>query len=344
MPSGCLGKALGIHSQTAQVVALLLARLSIQLALGFTHAEARQPRPRRLLFDIIRRVDVPVPPRFKAPVLAVYGFVSADLIAKRSLIDNGIKEALDFVVEAALIAFQGQHVIGLLLENLGGGIFLAMQRIQRDDTAFQFQQAQQLRHRGDLIGIRRGLDLPQHQAIGARPGRDQFDGPLTLAFVVRAAQCLAVKGDDLLVSDLRHGTHPIEKALLKGFGVESRQDSAEGVMRGDAVGEFEELAQPSFFGEAELFHIGEAISAADDGTGGNEEDVNEFVVATIFLARVSKIGKVVDKVGSGLIRLQSVEVLSESENLLDYPRFNQSVESTPVFIYDAIALAQPRAI
>jgi hypothetical protein len=99
------------------------------------------------------------------------------------------------------------------------------------------------------------------------------------------------------------------------------------------------LPQPSFFGQAELFHIGEAISAADDGTDGDEENVNEFVVAAIFLAWASKISKVIDKVGSGLIGLQSVVILSESENLLDYPRSEGPVKSTPVFIYDAIALS-----
>src|SRR5437868_2221161 len=101
MPSGRFAKALGIHSQTAQVVALLLARPSIQLARRFTHADAHQPRPRRLLFHIIRRIDLPVLTRLNAPVLPVYRLVLADLIAKRSLIDNGSEEAFDFIVEAA---------------------------------------------------------------------------------------------------------------------------------------------------------------------------------------------------------------------------------------------------
>lgn len=72
-------------------------------------------------------------------MFAAYGFMTADRIAKRPLIDDGIEEALDLIVEAALIAFQGQYLIGSLFEDLGGGIFLAMQRIQPDDTTFQFQ-------------------------------------------------------------------------------------------------------------------------------------------------------------------------------------------------------------
>src|SRR5436305_15199139 len=105
MPSGCLRKSLGIHSQAAQVIALLLARLTIHLAPRFTHAQTHQPRPSKLLFHIIGRIDMPILARFNAPVLAVYRFVLADLIAEGPLIDNGIEEAFHFIVEAALIAF-----------------------------------------------------------------------------------------------------------------------------------------------------------------------------------------------------------------------------------------------
>lgn len=50
-----------------------------------------------------------------------------------------ILSQIKFIVKAALIAFQRQPLIGFLLENLGGSIFLAMQPIQSDATALQFQ-------------------------------------------------------------------------------------------------------------------------------------------------------------------------------------------------------------
>src|SRR5436305_12435190 len=105
MPLGCLRKALGIHPQTAQVVTLLLASLTIPLAPRFTHSQTHQARPSNLLFHIIGRIDMPILARFNAPVLAVYRFVSADLIAEGPLLDDGREEAFDFIVEGALIAF-----------------------------------------------------------------------------------------------------------------------------------------------------------------------------------------------------------------------------------------------
>src|SRR5438045_5230889 len=103
MPSGCFRKALASDLQTAQVIAFLPAHLPVQLALRFTHAQTLQPRPVGLLFDIVGRVDMPIPPRFDPPVLAIYCLVLADLITKGSLINDGIEEALDFAMEVALI-------------------------------------------------------------------------------------------------------------------------------------------------------------------------------------------------------------------------------------------------
>src|SRR5437016_2666158 len=111
MPSDGLRKALGRHPQTAQVVALLGAGLTIQLSRRFTHSQTCQSRPIRLLFHIVGGINLPVLPRLYATVVTVYGFVPADLIAEAAPIDDGIEEDLDFLLEVGVIAFQRQHII-----------------------------------------------------------------------------------------------------------------------------------------------------------------------------------------------------------------------------------------
>src|SRR5436853_5140796 len=103
MPSDRLRKALGLHPQTAQVVALLGARLTIHLSPRFTHAQTRQSRPIRLLFDIVGGINLPVLPRLYATVVTIYRFVPADLIAKGALIDDGREAAFDFLLEVGVI-------------------------------------------------------------------------------------------------------------------------------------------------------------------------------------------------------------------------------------------------
>ena len=63
------------------------------------------------------------------------------------------QEAADVVVQAALVAFQRQNVVGALLDNLGGYGALAVERVGGDDAALQRKQFQQLRHGGDLVGL-----------------------------------------------------------------------------------------------------------------------------------------------------------------------------------------------
>jgi hypothetical protein len=56
-----------------------------------------------------------------------------------------VKEAADIVVQAALIALQGEHVIAALFGDLRSDRPLAVQRVRRDDAAFPRQHLQKLR-------------------------------------------------------------------------------------------------------------------------------------------------------------------------------------------------------
>ena len=60
-----------------------------------------------------------------------------------------------------------------------------------------------------------------------------------------------------------NGPDPPLETFLKCLGVQEAKHAAEGVMGGDAVAQFEELAQPLFPGFAESLHIGETFGAME---------------------------------------------------------------------------------
>lgn len=76
---------------------------------------------------------------------------------------------------------------------------------------------------------------------------------------------------------------------MEAFGIESGEDPPKGVMRGDAIGEVEELLQPRLFAFAEEFHVLEAVATDHDGAQGNDDDVDKAVFLGAFDSRVRQV-------------------------------------------------------
>jgi hypothetical protein len=72
---------------------------------------------------------------------------------------------------------------------------------------------------------------------------------------------------------------PAEEAPLEFVGVEPLEEAAEGVVRGDAVGQFQEGPQPGDLGVAEVLDVVPGVGPGDDRTDGDGDDVEEFVEA-----------------------------------------------------------------
>jgi hypothetical protein len=69
------------------------------------------------------------------------------------------------------------------------------------------------------------------------------------------------------------GGDPAGEAALEGGGVEAREDVAEGVVGGDAVGQAQGLPQPVVVRLAVQFDVGPGVLAADGGSDGDGNDV-----------------------------------------------------------------------
>ena len=163
-----------------------------------------------------------------------------------------------------MVGPHAQDVVGALLPNLACNRLLATHGVQGHDAALQAQHAQQLREGRDLVGpaVHRGLG--QHQAVGLGPGTDQVQGLQAPAPIVGAAHALAVDGHDLAPGQGEGRLHPVPEAFLEAGRVQPRADPAQGVVRGNAVRQGQEGAQPLLVEPAEEGNGHEAVRPADE--------------------------------------------------------------------------------
>jgi hypothetical protein len=103
---------------------------------------------------------------------------------------------------------------------------------------------------------------------------------------------LAVHGDDLAVGDLVDGVDPGQEAVDKLLAVQGGVDAADGVLRGDAIGQLQVLFQPGPLGMAEFLHADKVVGAADHGGDGQKEDVAELVSLAALDTRILKLVKI----------------------------------------------------
>ena len=95
-------------------------------------------------------------------VVAIDGLIAADMgILEAVGLLFGGKE-LDILAQRALIAFEGEDVIGLLVDDLLGNVALAAHGVDGDDRPLDHQHAEERRNSDDLVGFFRHFDLPEH--------------------------------------------------------------------------------------------------------------------------------------------------------------------------------------
>jgi hypothetical protein len=103
-----------------------------------------------------------------------------------------------------------------------------------------------------------------------------------------------------------HRRDPVGKAPRECLGVEQAEDPAEGVVRGDAVGQSEQRLEPVVLGVAVGLDRRPGFGARDDGTDGDADDVEQFVPPRALTARVEQVGEVVPQGDRFVVRRQAV--------------------------------------
>ena len=105
-------------------------------------------------------------------MVAVDHLVAADLGVLEPiglLLDS---KNLDVVTQRALIAFQGEDVVGFLLKDCPGDVALTARRIDRHDGAFDCHHLKQFGNGDDFVRLVRHFDLAQNQALARGEGGD----------------------------------------------------------------------------------------------------------------------------------------------------------------------------
>lgn len=285
-------QALGISTQTGDEKPLLQAGLRAKAALGFDKQDAAQIRPALGINEpLVCDLQGVAAPLFDTAMLAIKRLMpitSAILLRGQTL-----EEIRDLVVEPFLVVFEAQHVVSALIADLLGDGSLATDRVNRDDAPRDIKHCQKLRYGADFIGVIVDLDLAQDEMILYGPSPDHFDSSLVRGAVVAAPQVLAVNGDDLAFGKFSDALNPIEEALLEGVWINPGEHVADGVVRGNAVGQLQEALEPVVLGAAKLFDADEGIGPADDRTDGQGEDVFEQVELGALDAGILDVGEAV---------------------------------------------------
>jgi len=90
-------------------------------------------------------------------------------------------------------------------------------------------------------------------------------------------QRFAVDGNVLEAQSSTNLVQPAQQGGLQGLGLEPIEDPLKGVVRGNAVGQFQEALQPIPAFASEGFAVGPGIGAGEDSADGDGEDVAQQV-------------------------------------------------------------------
>ena len=203
-------------------------------------------------------------------------------------------------MQRALIAFQRQHVVAALIDDLPGNLALTVERISGHDGAFEGQHLQQLRHRGDLVRLGLGGDLRQDQPLLTAPGADHVQGGFAAGAIERAPQHFAVDGDDALASLGKHRREPLEGGTELHW-IKQPEQPAEGIVAGQAVPQCEETTQEWLFRAGEQRHVHRPLPAAQNRAQGDQKQLVEVVQGGIAGPWIVQALKARDKLLHGVL-------------------------------------------
>ena len=112
-----------VRGQAAQVVAALGSRCAAgDFAHGFDDAHGAQGLPLGAVGEPADVAALPVAPDFDSAVAFLHG--SHFHQVRRGAEDRVVEEGADFAVRGALVAFEGEHVVGVGFVDFAGGGFL----------------------------------------------------------------------------------------------------------------------------------------------------------------------------------------------------------------------------
>ena len=206
-----------------------------------------------------------------------------------------VEKEFDIVAQAALIAFDAEHVIGLFVDDLCGDLLLAAHGIDGDDGALEGQQVEKLGDGGDLVGLLIHRPCAQHQLLLGTPGRDHMHRTPVPGPVEGAAKGLAVHRHDAFERAGKR-LRPGDEAGLEGGRIERPENQPELVVARCAVRKGQKTAQERELRLAEQRHAHPAVGAAQHRAQRQQQHLIKRIEHLERLARVGKISKMPKKI------------------------------------------------
>ena len=117
-----------------------------------------------------------------------------------------------------------------------------------------------------------------------------MQGMFACSVIEGSTQGFTIDSDDFSLCEKADGLNPGKEAFLECFGINLGEDSAEGVVGRDSVGQLQELLEPSDLSFADLFDLGPGVCAAKNAAQGDDDDFKQVVAfgavdAGVFQAR-----------------------------------------------------------
>jgi len=146
-------------------------------------------------------------------------------------------------------------------------------------------------HRGDLVALVSHRPLRQHQPIAGGPDIDQMQRSPRLG--ATAAQRLAINRNQFARDRLPQRLRPGLETSRKLRRLDQPKDSIERVVRRDAVGQRQPGFEPILLATSPESDVGEPLRAAEHGTDGDHENVEQLMLLCRSRARLGNGGEVV---------------------------------------------------
>src|SRR5260221_7314807 len=209
-----------------------------------------------------------------------------------------------------LVVLSRQDVISAPLHDGFRHRAMTMQRIRRDDAAFQLKKLDEMQSAGRFVVSRRQHVDERHAGFCA-PRRHHHWRHVTLAAFVGSSQRLAVESYHALDFGRRRkrlGEAP--KDLFEAARIEDAKDTAEGVVARYPVLQHQNRAQQRFFRPPKQRDVATGRGTTQRGEQRNEQDLGQIVLRLV-LPRIDQRRKAFCKAVQDSL-LSNQETLSES--------------------------------
>jgi hypothetical protein len=154
-----------------------------------------------------------------------------------------------------------------------------MQRIHRDDAAFEIKQLYQLQGAGRLVVAGRKRVGQRHARLGT-PRRYHHGRHVALAVLVGSTQCLAVERHHAIDSHrLGEHLHEATEHFLERLRVQQAKHPTEGIVARYPVLQLQDRSQQPFLLAPKQRDVGAVLGAAQRRQQSDEHHFRQIVIA-----------------------------------------------------------------